>query len=870
MFVGGDLSANGRTYLIGDLSANGNANIGSNVNIDNNLFIGGDLSANGKMFLAGDLSANATANIGGNVKLIKNIFIGGDLSANGKMFLAGDLSANATANIGNNVNIKNNAFVGGDLSANGRTYLIGDLSANGNANIGNNLNIKNNAFVGGDLSANGNANIGGNVNIKKSVFIGGDLSANGNTSLNGNKLYTQNSASVNNYIQQNNSIVYGGTARSTLSISDNTAVTLLISGTLITYANIDGINVQNRALYLKTAESVNYIRYISDNSGIGIIGRNGGVLGYNTTGLNASTSLGVPSSLEKISMSWNNSSDCQFYGNIFAGGLQTSGVIRKIQSYDELQMVTVHFKIYCSGKIYYFNDSGLNFPTNTAAALILNGGTIYTQSTSLANNYIVRDSNGLSLSDSTAINLYTNGTEYFINQYGLNIPEEASIVMHSSVLYTTVFGSSNNLIFRDNANTELRISDTNAIRLRVNNVDYAFNPNGMYLPSSNKMILNGSTIYTNLDNDATNAIVHNSSGLSISDSVNIKLINNATTMATLDNNGFTMNNGYFLLNQKYLYTNSAASTNSHIKHSGTALTVSDTTQINWNINGTTIGNVTSAGMNVNSGYLNLNAYKLYTSLSSSANSYIAYENASLTISDPRSITFKASSAPVNIPSTIATIDYSGITLNSGYFNLLGNILYPNLQRSVQSYIGIEGNAFVISDSAQIKLNIAGNTICTVNPSNTAAGNYEFNVNGEVQATAYNATSDRRLKDNIQPMESQWENIKRVIPSAYTWKSNGVPECGFVAQQLHEVFPTIRRDYSKIMDPTSSLDEPVDVSGNPIYYSVDYGKMTPYLWKGMQELIQVVERQNEIIATQSLEIADLKSNLEKINRILGIQ
>jgi hypothetical protein len=183
-----------------------------------------------------------------------------------------------------------------------------------------------------------------------------------------------------------------------------------------------------------------------------------------------------------------------------------------------------------------------------------------------------------------------------------------------------------------------------------------------------------------------------------------------------------------------------------------------------------------------------------------------------------------------------------------------------------SFINSNSSALTISENTNIYFNLNNQTVVTIS---TIGSTYQLNVTGNVQATSYNATSDRRLKSNIRNIDPQWENIKRVIPSEYEWKSNGLTDHGFIAQQLYDVYPNLRKDYSKIIDPNSSLDEPVDVSGNPIYYSIDYGKMTPYLWKGMQEMMEVIDQQSLEIDSLKSQLASVNSQLASIQRILGI-
>jgi hypothetical protein len=57
----------------------------------------------------------------------------------------------------------------------------------------------------------------------------------------------------------------------------------------------------------------------------------------------------------------------------------------------------------------------------------------------------------------------------------------------------------------------------------------------------------------------------------------------------------------------------------------------------------------------------------------------------------------------------------------------------------------------------------------------------------------------------------------------------------------------------------NIDEPTDQSGNPLYYAMDYGRMTPFLWQGMREIIQrleALESENRNLKTR-IEILEAK-------------
>ena len=127
------------------------------------------------------------------------------------------------------------------------------------------------------------------------------------------------------------------------------------------------------------------------------------------------------------------------------------------------------------------------------------------------------------------------------------------------------------------------------------------------------------------------------------------------------------------------------------------------------------------------------------------------------------------------------------------------------------------------------------------------------VSGTVIATSYNATSDRRLKTNILPLSSQSDSILQIQPVTFDWTVDGRKDIGFIAQNVYNTYPELRPDYPN-RDPNSNIDEPLDLSGNPLYYSIDYGHMTPFLWQGMREIIQRLDKLEK-------ENAELRSRMD---------
>lgn len=126
----------------------------------------------------------------------------------------------------------------------------------------------------------------------------------------------------------------------------------------------------------------------------------------------------------------------------------------------------------------------------------------------------------------------------------------------------------------------------------------------------------------------------------------------------------------------------------------------------------------------------------------------------------------------------------------------------------------------------------------VNRSNPTSSNYfllfrEFGdglvgyVRGDgANGVVYSTTSDVRLKENITPTRYGLKDLLRVQVSDYNFKGSEKEKTGFLAQQLASVYP-----------------DPVAIGGvDPIRdpWTVDYGKVTPLIIAGIQDMNRVVD------------------------------
>jgi hypothetical protein len=93
------------------------------------------------------------------------------------------------------------------------------------------------------------------------------------------------------------------------------------------------------------------------------------------------------------------------------------------------------------------------------------------------------------------------------------------------------------------------------------------------------------------------------------------------------------------------------------------------------------------------------------------------------------------------------------------------------------------------------------------------------------ATAYNTSSDYRLKESAQPLVGGLARVNALKPSVYKWKVNGSAGEGFIAHELAEVVP---------LAVTGDKDA-VDADGKPAYQGVDMSRIVPILVAAIQEL-----------------------------------
>ncbi|NBW23281.1 MAG: tail fiber domain-containing protein [Caulobacteraceae bacterium] len=106
------------------------------------------------------------------------------------------------------------------------------------------------------------------------------------------------------------------------------------------------------------------------------------------------------------------------------------------------------------------------------------------------------------------------------------------------------------------------------------------------------------------------------------------------------------------------------------------------------------------------------------------------------------------------------------------------------------------------------------------------------------ATAYNTSSDYRLKDNPQPLTGSGSFIDALKPKTWEWRDNGSKGVGFIAHEVQEVSPrTVVGD-----------KDAVDKDGKPIMQAMEYGS-AEFIANIVAELQSLRQRVAQLEGTQ---------------------
>ena len=122
---------------------------------------------------------------------------------------------------------------------------------------------------------------------------------------------------------------------------------------------------------------------------------------------------------------------------------------------------------------------------------------------------------------------------------------------------------------------------------------------------------------------------------------------------------------------------------------------------------------------------------------------------------------------------------------------------------------------------------------------TTAPRDKLHVAGAVMATAFNQSSSRRWKKDIQKIQGALDTVDKLQGVTYRWKEDDRADIGLIAEEVGAVIPEV----------VEFEDNGVDAR------SVDYGRLAPILIESIKELHAIAQR-------QQAEIDKLRSEINR--------
>ncbi|EKF0461152.1 prophage tail fiber N-terminal domain and S74 family endopeptidase-containing protein [Escherichia coli] len=158
---------------------------------------------------------------------------------------------------------------------------------------------------------------------------------------------------------------------------------------------------------------------------------------------------------------------------------------------------------------------------------------------------------------------------------------------------------------------------------------------------------------------------------------------------------------------------------------------------------------------------------------------------------------------------------------------------------------------------------------------TSAGQL-FDVNGAINCTTLNQSSDRDLKDDILVISDATKAIRKMNGYTYTLRENGMPYAGVIAQEVMEAIPEAVGSFTHYGE---ELQGPT-VDGNELreetrYLNVDYAAVTGLLVQVARETdgrVTALEEENitlrKNLATAGTRIRTLENQVSELVALVG--
>ena len=212
----------------------------------------------------------------------------------------------------------------------------------------------------------------------------------------------------------------------------------------------------------------------------------------------------------------------------------------------------------------------------------------------------------------------------------------------------------------------------------------------------------------------------------------------------------------------------------------------------------------------------------------------------------------------------------GTTTSSGDVTTKGVRIFAN----AKSVFTVDGD--VVQNLVLANYNSTGSQTCVEFYRNsTVVGS----IVKSAGATAYNTSSDYRLKENIAPMAGALEKVSQLKPCTYTWKETGNAGQGFIAHELGEVVPecvsgekdAMRTEQYEISpavpatydeegkELTPAVEAVMGEREVPHYQGIDTSFLVATLTAAIQEQQAIILAQQTALTALTARVAALESN-----------
>jgi len=751
----GDASLNGRLYVSNDASFNSNlyikskTSLGNDLSLNGNFTMYGDASLNGRLMLSGDSSFNSNLYVKSKTRLDNDLSLNGnftmygDASLNGRLMLSGDASLNGNLYVNSKTRLSNDLSLNGNFTMYGDASLNGRLMLSGDASFNSNLYVKSKTRLDNDLSLNGNFTIYGDASLNGRLMLSGDASFNSNLyvksktrldndlSLNGN-FTMYGDASLNGRVYVSNDVSFN----SNLYVKSKTSLgnDLSLNGNLFVYGGDASLNGR---LFVNGDASLNGNMFITSGRKVGI-----GKIPGAAYSLDVSGSVNIANGVLYINDSVFSSGSASLNGNVKVGSDNGFVTVDKPPFYYDPSMTI----FYDFNTISVNNSTSLkNLATGNYDATLNNGASIDNTNYKFADGCLATNT-GLQADQYLIID---SNTAFFSSSFSFSV----------WIKPNTVNPSARQSIF-DFANT---------VSINSNTIALAISTSGFLIPIINDTEITLSTNNTVINN-GWNHIVWNVSSQSNVITSTVFLNNmqqGASNILTGTFNIGTRSRAFIANSNRGNSVEDYAGYIDNFRfYSGKTLSYAEVYQLYTG---------QSYKLDVNGGILANGRTAIFESIGTlpSANKIVG------------ALTLLHGDASGG--SSIVFPSVNQFTNDYAYIQYQENVPYPG-NTSTESglfTIGIENDALTALVKDRMCLwSSGGSGHVGINTKNPA---YTLDVNGNVNATSYNATSDYRVKTNVMALDGSF-NVDVLKPVTYTNTRHGRQDIGFIAHEVQEHYP----------------------------------------------------------------------------------